>query len=302
MNTLRHVAGRGLLLAVTIVFLAPNARSQSDLEETLMQFSAEDVQGYMKPVADLFGANMNSGFFHSAAIPTTGFSFSIDIVGMGAVVGDDQKSYDAKTPPGFTPGTFKTATIFGDEGTLVTDANNQSLQFRGADGIINTSILPLAVPQIRAGFLGTEATLRFLTASPGDEDFPTVTLFGIGARHNIGQYIPTLGFDLAAGMFYNSFTVGDILDFHSIGFGAQAGKSFGVLSLYGGLQYENTTLNISYTSSNPLTPPAVDVDIDGDNTVRFTAGAAVTLGVFQLFADANIGSITNFSGGFGFGF
>ena len=303
MNTLRQVirSGRGVVIAASLVVLAGSARSQSDLETALKQYSADDVAGYIKPMADLFGANMNAGFFHSASIPTAGFTFSLDLIGMGAVVGDDQKSYDAKTPPGFTPGTFKTSTIFGGTGTTVLDANNSSLTYRGSDGIINASLFPLAVPQIRAGFLGTEVALRFIP-SPSISAFPKTTLFGIGARHNIGQYIPTLGFDVAAGVFYNKFTVGDIIDFNSIAFGAQAGKSFSIVSVYGGLQYEKSTMNIKYTSSNPLAPPAVDIDIDGDNTFRVTAGAGLKLGFFQLFVDANFGSITNFSGGIGFGF
>ena len=303
MNTLRRLVRSHcvVILAMMLVVLAGSARSQSGLEDALKQFSAEDVEGYIKPMADLFGANMNAGFFHSAAIPTMGFTFSLDIIGMGSVVGDDHKSYDAKTPPGFTPGTFRTSTVFGGKGTTVSDANNSSLTYRGSDGIINASLFPLAVPQIRAGFLGTEVVIRFMP-SPPIAAFPKTTLFAIGGRHNIGQYIPTLGFDVAAGVFYNKFIVGDIVNFNSIAFGAQAGKSFSALSIYGGLQYEKSTMNIKYTSSNPLAAPVVDFDIDGDNTFRLTAGAGLTFGFFQIFADANFGSITNFSGGIGFGF
>jgi hypothetical protein len=303
MKTLRQRALPCCAVAIAVLFtiMSGSARSQSDLEEALKQYGAEDVRGYIKPMADLFGANMNSGFYHSADIPVAGFSFSLEILGMGAVVGDEQKSYDAKTPPGFTPATFRTATVFGGTGTTVSDANNPSLQYRGSDGIINATLFPLAVPQIRVGLIGTEATIRFIT-SPSIDAFPKTTLVGVGARHNIGQYIPTLGFDIAAGVFYNKFTVGDIVDFNSIAIGAQAGKSFSVLSIYGGLQYEKSTMNIAYTSSNPLAAPVVDIDIGGDNTFRFTAGAGLNLAFFHIFADANFGSITNFSGGIGFGF
>jgi hypothetical protein len=43
------------------------------------------------------------------------------------------------------------------------------------------------------------------------------------------------------------------------------------------------------------------VSIDGANSFRFTLGAGLSLGVFHLFADANFGSVTQFSGGIGFG-
>ena len=83
--------------------------AQSDFESTLKQYTGESVKGYIQPLQDMFGANLNSGFYHSAQIPTTGFHFGFEIIGMGSIVGDAQKTYTANAPPGFTPG----ATGFG---------------------------------------------------------------------------------------------------------------------------------------------------------------------------------------------
>ena len=83
--------------------------------------------------------------------------------------------------------------------------------------------------------------------------------------------------------------------------GVQASKSLELLTLYGGVAWEQSTMNITYTS-NSAGSPAVDVELDGDNTFRLTAGGALSLGIFSLFADANFGAVTNFSGGVGFGF
>jgi hypothetical protein len=85
--------------------------------------------------------------------------------------------------------------------------------------------------------------------------------------------------------------------------GAQAGKSFGIFALYGGLQWENSTLNLKYTYSDPtLTATDVDLNLTGANSFRGTFGASLALGILQFFADANLGSVTNFSGGIGLQF
>ena len=50
------------------------AQSDSDFESILEQFNSETVRGYLQPLADLFGANMNTGFFRSAAVPESRIS------------------------------------------------------------------------------------------------------------------------------------------------------------------------------------------------------------------------------------
>ena len=112
MNTVRQtLRPAAILFLLTFVLLIPlSASSQSELEKALKQYSADAVQGYIQPVADLFGANMQAGFYHSAAIPQ-GFHFGLDIVGMGSLVSDGQKTYEVKLPPGFTlaPGASKSS-------------------------------------------------------------------------------------------------------------------------------------------------------------------------------------------------
>jgi hypothetical protein len=295
---------RKAAVAILCVFAVVTASAQTSLEDALKQYSGDAVKGYIQPVADLFGANMHAGFYQTADIPKMGFVFSFDIVGMVALVGDDQKSYNATAPPGFTPAQYKTSTIFGGKATEVSNTTNPSLKYRGSDGIFNTSIFPLAVPQVTIGSIyGTVATVRFLTVPKiGDDKVPDVTLWGIGVRHNVSQYFPKLPLSISVGVHFNSFTAGDLVSFKGFAFGAQASKSFSVLTLYGGLGYEKSTMTLKYTSTDPSVPASVSVDLDGANTFRFTGGLKLSLGFFKLFADANLGAVTHFSGGIGFGF
>jgi hypothetical protein len=238
-------------------------------------------------------------------IPADGFHFRFDIVAVGSVVGDEQKIYNAKAPDGYGVNDFKTATVFGGKGDSVMGPQGSGLVYKGSDGIFNTSLFPFATPQITIGHIyGTEAIIRFVPIPElSNGKVPKITLFGAGIRHSLSQYIQDSPLDMAVGVEFNSFKVGDLMSVKGYGIGVQAGKMLSILELYGGIQYEKSTMNLSYKSTDPTTTtPLVDIDIDGANTFRGTLGASLHLSVLKLFADANFGSVTNFSAGIGFGF
>ncbi len=288
------------LCAMVCALVINGTTAQTELEKALSQYNAQTVTGYIQPVADLFGADMHAGYYHNAAIPQSGFGLGFDIVVMGSIVQDAQKFYNAQAPAGFDPSTFKTATIFGGKGSLI---SFKGLEYKGSDGIFNTSLFPLAVPQLRIGSLyGSDLTLRFVAIPEiGDAKVPVITLWGVGVRHSISQYFSHSPVDIAVGGYFNSFTVGDLMDFKGFAVNAQASKTISVLILYGGVAYESSKMGLTYTSTDPTVPPAVDIKMDGANNVRFTLGAGLSLGILNIFADANFGSVTNFSGGIGFG-
>lgn len=288
------------LCAIVCALMITGATAQTEIEKAIQQYSAETVTGYVQPVADLFGADMHAGYYHNAWIAPSGFSLGFDIVAMGSIVQDAQKYYTANTPAGFDPATFKTATIFGGTGATV---NFNGLSYKGSDGIFNTSIFPLIVPQLRIGSLyGSDLTLRFITIPEiGENKMPVITLWGVGVRHSISQYIPHSPVDIAAGVYFNSFTVGDLMDFKGFAANIQASKSIKILILYGGIAYENSKMNLAFKSTDPTVPASVDIDLDGSNNFRFTAGVGLSLGIIKVFADANFGTVTSYSGGIGFG-
>ena len=291
----------GLATGMFLWTAAPSG-AQSDLETALEQYGRDTVEGYIKPLADLFGANMHAGYYHSAKIGTLKPSVEISIIGMASSVSDDQKSYTASAPEGFAPATYTTATVFGGKGATIRHATVPGLQHKGSDGIVDASFFPLAVPQVSASIMGTEGIVRFMKTPSIDSDtFPETTLMGLGLRHSVSQYIPLFPVDVAVGAFYNSFTAGDLIDFKGYAFGVQASKGIGPLTGYGGLALEKSTMNVSYTSEADLLAGTVDLDIDGDNSFRLTLGGRFSLAVLRIFADLNIGSVTNFSGGLAFG-
>ena len=301
---MRTARPRSVLLCAVgfLVLLLPSlSPSQTAVESALAAYGEENVKGYMQPFADLFGANMNSGYYRTAKVPVAGLTFEFDIIAMGAMVGDSQKKFNATTPSGFTPGTFESATVFGEKGGLVNDSPT-GLSYRGADGVFNTTMMPMAAPQIKVGSLyGTEFLGRFGYIPALSDDFASTTLWAIGARHNLNQWFGTLPVDLSAGIYYSSLSSGDLIEFSGLMIGAQASKEFGILTVYGGLGYQSSTLDLTYESTVPSAPGNVKLSLDGENSVAFTVGAGLSFGFFKIFADINIGSVTNLSGGIGFG-
>ncbi len=284
------------------------ALAQSQLEMAIQQFRSSEVGGYIQPLGDLFGANMNAGLYHSAAVPKDGFHIRIDVVGMISLVGDEHKVYEATLPEGFVPqgGSFQTATVFGGKGTTFKDANS-GLEYKGSDGIVRLSAFPLLVPQLTIGSLfGTEATIRFMkTPQLSQQWFPTrSTLFGIGLRHSISQYLRNAAVDVSVGAFYSTFSLGDIIDFKARTVSLSVSKTVSLFTPYIGLGYERSTMHLHYDfrGEDWQYPRLVDIVIEGANRFRVTGGFMIDLQAVRLFADANFGNVHHYSGGIGFGF
>ena len=301
MRTARSYAQLLCVVGMLVLLIPSSMLSQTAVESALAAFGEQNVKGYMQPYADLFGANMNSGYYRTAKVPVAGFTFEFDIIAMGAVVGDSQKKFKATAPSGFDPATFESATVFGQKGSSITDPQS-GFTYRASDGVFNTSMMPLAAPQIKVGsFFGTEFLGRFAYLPKFGDDFESTTLWAIGARHNLSQWFGVLPLDLSAGIYYSNVSTGDLISFNGLMIGAQASKEFGVLTVYGGLAYQSSTLDLTYDSTVPSAPGRVELSLDGENAIAFTVGAGLSFGVFKIFADVNIGAVTNFSGGIGFG-
>lgn len=284
-------------LALAVLLVQAQA-DETPVEKALKSFGETTVQGYVQPLQDLFAANMTSGWYRSAAIPQNGFNISFNIIGMGALVSSDQEVFDYTSP--MTGSKFKTATVFGKNRGFSADG----LEAGPADGVINTSIFPLATLQATIGHVqGTELTIRFVPI-PKISNLPAITFWGIGGRHSISQYFdagdePPV--HLALGIFYNKISYGDIIGVTSFYLGPQVSKQFSVLEVYGGFGYTSNTMTLKFTPSATGAKP-VDISLDGTDKVRGAVGVALNLGILHLHGDVNFGSVTSISTGLGFGF
>lgn len=301
---LRSIVRAGVLCALCSFIIVPSP-GQNLFEETIEQITSDNVRGYLQPMMDGFGANINSGFPGSARIGKMGVSVRVQFVAMGTLIGDSEKNFMATPPAPFPQEPVQTATIFGGTGS-VAEHPNYPITYKFQDGIIDASLIPFAVPQITVGnVFGTQMTIRYVPI-PELDDFPKINLFGIGFRHSVSQYLPLVPVDLAAGIFYQTFSIGDFIDTKAWALSAQVSRTFLLVTVYGGLQYETTNVDVSYRYEGPLPPGDmsdrdVSVSFKGENRFRVTAGAGLSLGILHLHTDISVGKVTAISAGLGFG-
>jgi len=266
----------------------------------------DDAASYSQPMATFLGTYFNSGAYYSAEYPET-FQFKFSIVGMYTFVPESQSTFTPNPGVQGYSSSGSTSTFVGENGTYQIGPGG----FLAYPGGFNVSSVPSGIYQFAGGIYGTELMLRF---------FPSVNIsdvksgfWGIGLSHEISQWIPSLPFNLALQILYNSFSleyVGDdptsYIDMASSNFAinVHGSKTFsGMFIVYGGLQYENSSMDLTYYFRDPneLYPAIAntnqDTSVDGDNSFRFTAGGAIQVLPVVFNLDFNITSMFTLTGG-----
>lgn len=177
------------------------------------------------------------------------------------------------------------------------------------------NLVPFAVLQGGIGsYLGTSLMVRWLPAIEV-EDLGSIGFFGFGVRHDLNQYLPLIPFDLAVQAAWQRVTVSgtgehDLVSTTAFAANVEAAKRVGPVTLFGGLQTEESRVRIRYeqladpmNSSRGVSDDAaqfpIRVDMAGANRMRFTVGADLALGPVHAYGDVNVGSRTAFSVGLG---
>lgn len=305
---LRKQMSTGFICMLLIALAASSAPAQ--IEDQLTAYTGKNAKGYLQPLADAFGANLNDGLYHSAEIKTLGVNISIELVFMAVLFSDDDRTFNAVTESGFSPEqTVKAPTVVGDENAVtVSGAGGTSFAFPGG---FNLNSFAIAAPQLRIGSVfGTEALIRYFTFNTGDTELGNLTLFGFGMRHNVTQYLPP-GFpvDIAAGFFWQKFALGentsgdDLLAVRAFTIGLQASTDIAVFFVpYAGLSYDTSKLEVAYTSEASGLEEDIEIEFDPYETVHLTLGLSFDFNFLKLFGEYNIASQNSLSFGAGFGF
>lgn len=286
------------LIFILAFFQFVNAQNQ--VEDAIRQMPQENVSGYLQPFLNGFGANLNSGFSGTAKIED-GLTIRLDVIGMVNMIGTDQETYSATPPEPFNQQPVNTATIFGDQGATL--AGPSGTRYRFQNGQLNMDYFPLAAPQITIGnFYNTQFIFRFFTYSE-DSDVPDINMFGVGLRHGLNQYFGDLPVDLAAGIFYQKFNIGDIMNTDTFALTGMASKDWKFLSVYGGAQYEYAGMNLNYTfeSAAEGEKPEVDFTFNSDNNVRAFIGLNLNFKFIHLRTDVSLADVPVLSASIGIG-
>ena len=160
------------------------------------------------------------------------------------------------------------------------------------------------VPSAQASIglpMRTEVTVRYLPAYTLNDDLGELSLFGIGGRISIDQFIPIPFFpiDIAAGLFYQDMELGPVSVNSSI-LHAEVGKTLPFITVYGGVAYEMSNLSAEYTLEG--TSNTIKLDVPGENQFRGTVGLRLKFLILTVNADYNIGTYNSVTAGVGLTF
>jgi len=290
------------MILLFVFFISSNFYSQIGVKLSSLQ--PDELKEYIKPASTWFGTVLNSATYYDADVPEV-FGFKFNVIGMWTIVPDGQKTFKPKPNITGVGELEPTATVFG----------NQSSYFLSDHGFytypagLALNAVPSAMYQVAGSLFNTELMLRFYPSTQYDE--VKVGLFGFGIKHDISSHIPLVPVDISVQLLYNHFNLnhnnGDVEDYtdvksNNIAFNVHASKKLAsVFIVYGGLQYESSSMDLEYYYEDPnnLYPELANknhkLKIDGDNHFRFTLGGALKLGYFVMNADVNLTKLTTFT-------
>jgi Family of unknown function (DUF6588) len=311
MRPLSRTGGFLILAAILVLFLPIASHAgNGTVQNQISVYTGANAQGYIQPLANAFGAALNSSFGYSAYIPPTSLHISFEAPVMGVYFQDSDKTFHATTESGFQPttSTDKAPTVVGPgDAYLVTGTGGAQFAFPGG---LNLHSFGMVVPQLRVSSLtGTEAVVRWVAYENGDSDLGKISLFGIGGRHSISQYLgETAPVDLAVGFLWQTFKVGknasdsDFVSTDALVVQLQASKrapvGFLTLEPYAAASYQKLSVDLAYEDANGV---PVAVSVDGQNDLAFTLGAGLNFVAGHIWADYTFANTSNFSFGLALG-
>jgi hypothetical protein len=284
------------------IFLIFSSFVFAQVDQKLGNFPQSAAKGYIQPLVDVMGANLNSGLYHTASMSKL-FGFYVGVKAMAVFVPSSMKDFIAELGSDYNPTTVKTATVFGDKdaGETTKYKNIQDVKLPGGIGL---TIAPLAVPQVAVSTMNSELLVRFVPSIKINDEVGKVNLLGIGLGHSVSQYIPMFPINVAIQGVYQQLKVGSYLKATALNVNVHASKSFVFFTLYGGVGYETFSADVNY-SYKPIAgaqEQSLSFSLKGKNNFRATAGFKLKLVVFDLNVDYSVGSVNVLSAGFGFSF
>lgn len=305
-----------LVTAATLLF-TPTLSNAQDLGGELKGLGEVYADGYVQPLTDAMGSDLNGGLFRTADVgngflPGLPFDVYLGVGVSGALLQDsnEQFVFEGETitvsEGGVTQEVNVSATPDNQVPTVFGDTNpDGQLRFENqATGevseqpippaLVNTSIAPLPVPQLGLGSIaGTDVQVRYLPETD-ISDYGSVELTGVAVRHDLDQWVPApLPFNLAAQGSWNQISIDDsdnseVMDASGWAVNVQASKGVPALPLvlYGGLQYERFDVDYNYTFEGPNGGTnEISLSQDATTSTRGLAGLSLTLAIVRINVD-----------------
>ncbi len=295
------------------------AQDGGDLEELLKDMGQGYAEGFLAPLVTGFGINQNSALYHTANIPGTTVTISVGLKVMGTQLSSEDQTFSVvenitiDESFGVNPGEMG----YGEPGQVVMsgptvfgnteEGGQMTVLYHGLPvyveslpdltGLVESEFVPLAMPQASlGGIMGLEATLRWLPEM--EIQSMKINLLGLGLAASANYWLPTLPVDVKVGYFNQSLDVGNYVETSAKSVYIAASKEFSVLTVYGGLSKESSSMDVAYTYDGT---EDIAFSMDGVQKNRMTIGATLNMGL-KINGEIGMGDLTTFAGGLMFGF
>ncbi len=300
--------GRRLIgVVVAIVSLTLAAPAFAQVDERLKSYTGRNATGYLAPLVDAFRSNLNSGLFHTARIPVSGFHLGLEVNVMSTFFGDDSRTFLATTEGDFVPEQQAEApTVIGDpEAVIVTGDASTQFAFPGGFDIHH---FYFSCPQVTVGsWKGTEALGRVIIYDTGVSELGRMSIWGAGLRHSISQHFPGLApFDFALGGYWQEATLQnasghDVIDSRLATASLQSGVQWGPVYPYAGVSATWFDMDVNYRFDEPgLDPIALAFQSDGD--FQLTMGVSYRVAFLAAYGEYNLAAQSSVAAGLAISF
>lgn len=288
-----------------ILYCASPVRAQ--LESQLSAYTGANASGYLAPLIDAFGADLNAATFHTAHIPKWGLNVSLELRYSSVRFSESDRVFNGTTENDFSPVTIREVpTVVGDRRAVFVDGDGGTRY--AFPGGFDLSSFSMIVPQLRIGSLyGTEALIRYFYFNLSREEFGSFNIFGFGLRHSISQYFDkSLPVDVAFSFFWQQFSLDDsergddLVTADALTAGLHVSRRFKVFEPYAGITYDKFDVDVSYQSESDL--DSIDLSFDSGDALHLTFGVSYQLAFMAASGEYNIGNQNAFSFGLAFQF
>jgi hypothetical protein len=309
-----------ILVGCLALFSRPSV-AQDDLAKQLSKVASQNAINYLSPVLSAWGADLNSGLYHSADLHDI-LGFDVGLKVGAVIVKNEDRVFDLVLPDqvGFTyNGTKYTLNagvdydkVISGAPTALGDPNGKPVTVKSTSPFIplrgqtifttpkgfDMKFAALLMPQAAVGLpFGLEVIGRFVPNTTLPDNAGKVNFIGFGIRHSIDQYIPLCPIDISIHFMTQKLTISDMNDHRILGasaiaYGIEVSKSLALLTVYGGYQLEHSDWDIDLYNPDPSliqfsgTPVTIDgFHVDGKNTSRLHAGVRLLLAIINIHAD-----------------
>jgi hypothetical protein len=300
-----------ILLFLFLTLVSVQSKSQVIESDDATKF----LEAYFSPLGQSFGAGLNNGWYNTAKPHKLG-GFDLTFTLNAVSIPNDMQHFDPNNIDNFSSNSTTPTILGAGEGSEITYNNNgNSMTFNMPNqGTLKKSLIPIPILNAGIGLIKkTELDFRYLPTYNFDMGFVgkgSVGLWGIGAKHDILQYIPIVGdaipmsLSIQAGhtRLNTSFSVVDpnssvnqdvSLDINATTINLIVSKKLLMITAYAGLGYNSsvtkfsseTSFNVG-TSTNPVTMNIpVEMKFESQNEMRANIGLRFNLAIIALQAN-----------------